>query len=298
MSVRTETITRRTVSVSLRVEGVGLFTGASGAVEISPASAGDGIAFEREGVRIPATIDHLSAVPVHPAFEKMPPRCTSLEREGVVVHTVEHIMAALAGLGITDATVRTEGPEIPIGDGSAAGFVRPILGAGLHELGSGDPTRALDPIRVKAPIRVERDGSSIIIEPSAQPEYVYTLDYGPGAPIPSGAASWEGGGDAGAAFAERVAPARTFSLQGEAEAMRAMGMFTHLTPRDMLVFGEDGPIENELRFPDEPARHKLLDLIGDLALVGGPICARIIADRSGHALAHEAARRLIAVSRA
>jgi UDP-3-O-acyl-N-acetylglucosamine deacetylase len=76
--------------------------------------------------------------------------------------------------------------------------------------------------------------------------------------------------------------------------MHAMGLFEHLTPRDMLVFGADGPIDNELRFEDEPARHKLLDLIGDLSLAGRPVLGRVVAERSGHALTHEAVRRLLA----
>jgi UDP-3-O-acyl-N-acetylglucosamine deacetylase len=102
-------------------------------------------------------------------------------------------------------------------------------------------------------------------------------------------------GDAEATAAEYmrdVAPARTFSTLEEAQGARKMGLFGHLTPREMLVIGPSGPVENTLRFENEPARHKLLDLIGDLSLCGRPINGRVIAERSGHALNHEAARVL------
>jgi UDP-3-O-[3-hydroxymyristoyl] N-acetylglucosamine deacetylase len=287
---------RTTIASPVRVEGVGLFTGSASAVTIEPAELSiaahntppHGIVFVSEGETIPAVIANLSATPAHPAFAELPPRNTAVERAGAVVQTTEHILAALAGLGVTDAVVRVEGGEIPIGNGSADLFVRPILEAGLITLDDAEP---IEPIRVRAPIRVERDGASVTIEPSDRPEYVYRLDYGPASPIPAGEAIWEGDADA---FARTVAPARTFCLQSEAEMLVSLGLFEGLSPTDMLVFGPGGPVENKLRFPDEPARHKLLDLIGDLSLVGRPICARVIAERSGHALNHEAARRLVA----
>lgn len=280
---------RRTVRSAVRVEGVGLFTGDSVAATIEPADSG-GIVFVRGGERIPATIGHLSAEPAHPAFAAMPPRNTSIGTQCEAVHTVEHVLAALSGLGITDAIVRTEGGELPIGDGSAELFTTPLLGAGVRPIGG-----AIEPITVRAPIRVEAGGGSVTIEPSDRGEYVYRLDYGAGSPIPSGEASWDGSPEQ---FADQIAPARTFCLQSEAEAMHGAGLFEHLTPRDMLVFGPAGPIDNELRFSDEPARHKLLDLIGDLSLVGRPLRARVVAERSGHALNHEAARRLLAIAEA
>lgn len=291
------TVPRRTLSGPVRAEGVGLFTGNDSALTIEPVAEAEperppGIVFVREGIPIRAEIANLSTTPAHPAFAQMPARNTGLQAHGsssgAVVHTVEHLLAALAGLGITDAVVRMEGGEIPIGDGSAALFVRSVHAVGTRPL-EADP---IDPARVLTPIRVEREGASVTIEPSDRPEFVYRLEYGADSPIPPGEAAWDG--DPGS-FADQVAPARTFCLRAEAEAMHAMGLFAHLTPEDMLVFGEGGPIDNTLRFPDEPARHKLLDLIGDLSLVGRPICARVVADRSGHALNHEAARRLVAV---
>ena len=290
------TVPRATIASPVRIEGVGLFTGSATAVTIEPMDISStehngthhGIVFVYERQTIPSVIANLSTTPAHPAFAQLPPRNPSVERAGVVVHTTEHIHAALAGHGITAADERVEGGEIPIGDGSAELIVRPITDAGLATLGDADP---IEPVRVRAPIRVERDGGSVTIEPSDRSEYTYRLDYGPDSPIPPGEAVW--GGDADACV-RTVAPARTFCLQAEAETRVSLGLFEGLSPTDMLVFGPDGPIDNKLRFPDEPARHKLLDLIGDLALVGRPSCARVIAERSGHARNHEAAHRLVA----
>lgn len=281
-------IPRQTVRTAVRIEGVGLFTGSGAGATIEPSDSG-GIVFVRAGRSIPATIGHLSSEPAHPAFAQMPPRNTSVGAEGGVVHTVEHVLAALAGLGITDALVRMDGDELPIGDGSASLFTDPIVDAGVRTIGE----TTIEPVTVREPIRIESGSASITIEPSEHALYVYCLDYGDGSPIPSGDAVWDG---TPGQFAQQIAPARTFCLQAEAEAMHGAGLFEHLTPRDMLVFGPDGPIDNTLRFPDEPARHKLLDLIGDLSLVGRPLRARVIAERSGHALNHEAARRVLALA--
>jgi UDP-3-O-acyl-N-acetylglucosamine deacetylase len=289
-----EPIPRKTLAAPVRVDGAGLFTGGAASVTIEPAEHG-GIVFVRAGTTFPATIASLSGRAAHPAFAQMPARNTTLgaptseSADAPVVHTVEHLMGALAGLGITDAIVRADSDELPIGDGSAGLFLGPILDAGVRTIAGA----TIEPIRPVTTIRVERDGASITIEPGDRIEYVYRLDYGPGAPIPGGEVSWDGDADV---FARTIAPARTFCLESEARAMHALGLFTHLTPADMLVFGPDGPIENTLHSPDEPARHKLLDLIGDLALAGRPILGRVIADRSGHALTHEAVQRLVAAA--
>ncbi len=281
------TTPRRTPAAPATVRGRGLFTSAPASVTIGPARAGDGITILRGADRVPAVLDALSTDPIHPAFASMPPRCTCL-RAGEAsppVATVEHLLAALAGLGITDAVIELDGPEVPIDDGSAAAFVDAILAAGVQTLDQ--PAR---PVRVAQEIRVQDAGASITITPADAPEFVYDLDYGEHAPIAPASVSWSGDPDE---FATHIAPARTFCLRQEAEAMTAMGLFKDLSPRDMLVVGEDGPIDNDYRFEDEPARHKLLDLVGDLSLVGAPIRARVHAVRSGHALNHAAARAIL-----
>ena len=284
---------RRTLASAVRTEGTGLFTGGPAAVSIEPVAIepaeSGGIVIESGGERFAVSVDRIDERPAHPAFAQMPPRSTALSASpgSPPVHTVEHLLAALAGLGVTDALVRIEGGEIPIGDGSAGLFTGPMLKSGFDE-----QQDDRGPIVIDEPILVEQGGASVRLEPADALSFEYRLDYGPGAPIPAGTATWDGSPDS---FSEQIAPARTFCLQQEAEALHAMGLFTSLTPRDMLVFGGAGPIDNELRFPDEPARHKLLDMVGDLALVGRPIRARIIAERSGHALNREAARRVAAL---
>lgn len=278
-------IPRRTLAAESRVAGRGLFTEAPAAAVFRPGR--DGIAFIVNGVRIPATIEHLSTTPVIPAFAAMPPRHTVLARSGARVITVEHALAALAGLGVTDAEIELEGgEELPIGDGSAGAFVEAMTSAGLRD--TGEP---IEPVRIARTIVVEDGrGGAITAEPDGGAAYIYDLDYGGAAALPRQSARWTG---EAASFAAGVAPARTYSLRREAEQMRAVGLFASFTPRDLLVLDDDGsPIDNALRYADEPARHKLLDLIGDLALVGAPVVGRIAASRSGHALTHELARRL------
>ncbi len=284
--------TRRTVAGPARVRGAGLFSGAPAEVVIHPDT--HGIVFRRTDLPGSPTIPANPAAIVDDPRRfglplPVPARSTTLTAGpgGPVVLTVEHILSALFGLGITDARVDLDGPEIPIGDGSAGAFVDALVAAGTSEIGPGN-----QPIVPAESVTVgdERVGT-VTAAPRARPgcSFRYELDYGPGAPIPAQAAQWSPGDD----YAAAVAPARTFCLAAEAEAMRAAGLFSKLTPRDMLVIGPSGPIENAYRFPDEPARHKLLDLIGDLALAGGPIQADFVARRSGHALNHALCRALV-----
>ncbi|MEZ6242514.1 MAG: UDP-3-O-acyl-N-acetylglucosamine deacetylase [Phycisphaerales bacterium] len=279
---------RRTPRQPATIRGRGLFTAAPATLTIRPAKSAQGLVFARDNDRVPVAIASLSTDPIHPAFASLPPRCTCLRGADASppIATVEHVLAALGALGVTDATLELDGPEVPIDDGSAAAFVDALLAVGLEDLAAN-----VEMIRPTREIRVEGDlGASITISPSDHPKYVYDLDYGPASPIPAASVRWSGDPDD---FATSVAPARTFCLRAEAEAMTALGLFKNLSPRDMLVIGEDGPIDNDYRLEDEPARHKLLDLVGDLALVGSPLCARVHAVRSGHALNHAAARAIL-----
>lgn len=289
---------RRTVIQAAEVRGITLFTGVQSRATIKPAVAGAGITFSRSDMGghppIPARVDHVVAEARRTVLAVDPG--ASGGGGGVSVQTVEHVMSALAGLGITDAMVEVEGPELPIGDGSAQPFVRAILDAGVKEL-VGEELRPLvvtDRIEIEDP-RGPAAGR-MVAEPGDGPglELVYHLDYGRGAPIAPQTIRFLSmpGSDE---YATAIAPARTFSTLDEAVAMRKMGLFAHLTAAEMLVIGPDGPVENAYRFSDEPARHKLLDMLGDLALATGgirPIRGRVTAWRSGHALNHAMARRL------
>lgn len=276
---------RRTIGAPIKLKGTGLFSGKASTLEILPSDEPLGIRFVIKKRRLPVHINTLSSQPVHPAFEHMPARCTSITDGTMNIATIEHLLSALIGLGITDAELKLSGPEVPILDGSARPFVDAILDAGT-------PTfdQVVELIEPSETICVEDGNASITIEPASAPSYQYTLDYGNDSPIPSATVQWAGSQES---YINQIAPARTFCLEAEADAMHNAGLFTHLTPRDMLVINDQGPIDNEYRFDDECAAHKLLDLIGDLALVGAPLCAKVTAVRSGHALAHKAARAIV-----
>lgn len=283
MTSRSATDAQHTLRAPAGFRGFGLFTGAPAAVTFHPAPPGAGRFFRRTDLPgepiIPARLEH--------AAERQ--RRTALERDGASIETVEHCLSALAALGVDNARIDLDGPELPAGDGSALPFVDAILEAGL--LAQDAPRR---PIIVVRTVTVSGPGCSAAAHPLARngdpPEFRYELDYGPGAPIPPQSHVFRA--DPGV-YARDIAPARTFSTRDEAEAARARGLFSHLSPRDMLVIDHAGPVDNAYRLPDEPARHKLVDLIGDLALLDRPIRARIAAIKSGHALNVELARAIL-----
>lgn len=288
--------------------GPSLFTDADSPVlftlPIDAGVRGYTIAIGEDDPGVSAVVSSLRTSSVHPALAGSAARNTSIAcaRSGeteTVMHTVEHALAALAGLGVADARIVYLGEggvrETPIFDGSAAAFVEALLPA--IERTPGDNRASV--LELRDTVRVEgAHGSWVEIEPADEPSYVYEFAW-PGREGPVVRAEWAC--DA-AGFVSAVAGARTFSLASEAAAMRAAGLFGRFTPRDLLVLDDETlkPIENELRFADEPARHKLLDLIGDLSLAfGGPlhrrVRARVVAHRSGHALNHAAARAVAAV---
>jgi UDP-3-O-acyl-N-acetylglucosamine deacetylase len=275
------------------LSGLGLFGGQPASVTIRPSPAATGVLFTAPG-RGPVRVHVTRCVDWKPARwpAALPIRNTSIGVAPWSVGTVEHILSALAGLGISDAIIDIEGPEIPILDGSALPFVEALLPC-IEE----EDTRPLVPFRLRRAVEVSDGGGGLIrAEPRDEGcSFTYELDYGPNSPIPAQAATWQGDADD---YARNVAPARTFSLMAEAQAARAAGLFQHFSPSDMVVVGDDGaPIDNAWRLEHEPARHKLLDLIGDLSLLGVPpacLCADITARRSGHALTRELCRRMLA----
>lgn len=291
---------RCTLASEGSLQGIGLFTGAPTRLTFHPApQPGAGIIFRRTDLggtpTVEARIDNVRSEQRRTVLQSRLPDGTPGPAR---VETVEHVLSALAGLGITDALVDIDGPEVPIDDGSAEPFVRVIQRAGLVIF----PTPAPAPVRIAAPMTLGDKGSQVeLLPPDAGEhggidgcEYIFRLDYGPNSPIaPQEARLFLPANRVDAeAYIEQVASARTFSTLAEAQAMRQMGMFAQFTPRDLLVIGPDGPIDNSLRFPDEPARHKVLDMIGDLALCGRCIVGKVIATRSGHALNHDVARTL------
>lgn len=274
---------QRTLAGDAELRGRGLFSGQPAVVRLRPAPEHHGLAIHRldaapdgEPTIIPVLVDHVA----------MRDRRTTLRAGDIAVETCEHCLSALAGLGIDNAVIEVEGPEMPAGDGSAAPFVEAIKAAGVAEQRA--PRRAF---AIREPITIEEDGATITALPAAAPglRVLYELDYGEG-PIGRQLHAYH---TADGCYASQVAPARTFLLEPEAVAFRERGLGEHLTPQDLLVIGEEGPIGgNAYRFDNELARHKLLDVLGDLTLVGVALQGRIIAHRSGHALHHRLARKL------
>lgn len=264
---------QQTLSGPAVVEGIGLLLGQPARVDIRPAPPETGIIFERTDVdppvRIPATADRVASRP----------RRTTLKSGETTIETIEHCMSAFAGLNVDNAIVEIAGPELPCGDGSSQMYVEAILKAGLT---SQDAPRRI--FKLTEPIVIEEDGKMIAAVPSRDPgtRIVFDLDYGEHSDrIPRQTISYTPDSDY---YAKEIAPARTYSLREEAEALWERGMCRHLTPKEVLVIGDDGPIDNTLRFEDEPVRHKVLDALGDLYLAGRPIQCRILAYRSGHSL--------------
>ncbi|HNQ24487.1 MAG TPA: UDP-3-O-acyl-N-acetylglucosamine deacetylase [Phycisphaerae bacterium] len=275
---------QQTISREVEWEGVGLFTSQPVTLRLRPAEPQSGICFVRTDqdppVRIPATLENITRRA----------RRTALGNGAVAVETIEHCLSACAGLGVDNIQIELNGPELPGGDGSGLPFVQLLREAGIcAQDAAWEPQVVADVVRV-----VEGDSELVALPPlPGGPdtlEVTYDLDYGPQHPIGRQVYHVTLSPEA---FMANIAPARTFALEEEARQMQAAGLARHLTARDILVFGRDGPIDNELRFPDECARHKALDLIGDLVLLGRPLVGRVLARRSGHTLNHELVRALL-----
>ena len=280
-------LARRTVASAATVSGSGLFTGAPGSVQIMPAEAGRGIVFVTGGREIAALAANVWTPEHLPARNS----CLRTADSRASVLTVEHVLSALAGMAITDAAIEVQGPEVPIADGSALPFVDAIRDAGVRRI---DGT--MQPLIVRHRISLRAPGAEIIAEPREDRGcvYRYELEYGLVPALARQVAEIElRGSESADRYAAEIAPARTFCLESEARAMRSAGLFAHLSPREMLVIGDHGPIDNTLRFENEPARHKLLDLIGDLALIGRPIQGAIVARKTGHATHRSFAEALL-----
>lgn len=254
-------------------------------MRVSPGPPAGGILFVR------TDLPGAPCIPADPAHIGREPRRTAIEVEtpdGMAsVHTVEHLLSAASGLGIDTLRVEIDGPEMPGMDGSAADFVALLDAAGPVDLELDRPR-----LTVTAPVEcVSADGRSWIraLPPEGSGLSLhYVLEY----PPPIGRQPFDCRLDE-ASYRELIAPARTFVLEAEAEALMAMGLGKGANTTNTLVVGASGVRENTLRFPDEFVRHKVLDLIGDLALAGVELHARIEAERSGHDLNRTLVRKLL-----
>jgi len=258
---------RRTLKKAVGCTGIGLHSGKTVRLNLKPAPSGHGIRFRRIdfGVEIPATLHYLARLD----------HSTTLSRDGVSIDTIEHLLSALLALGVDDVLVEVDGPEVPVLDGSAAPFVILIHEAGLRPLAT--PRRYL---KVLSPVEVVRGGKSARLLPLDHLRVSYSIGFDHPL-LRHQAASFRITPET---FAEEIAPARTFGFLREVEMLRRSGLALGGSLDNAVVIGETGVLNNKLRFEDEFVRHKILDGIGDLALLGHPIVGHFVASKAGHAL--------------
>lgn len=257
---------QRTVKNPVKIEGVGLHSGDRVCIYLIPAKENEGINFIKNGVKIPAHIDYAHS------FDYS----TSLYKDGQTVRTVEHLMAALYFTGIDNINIEIEGEEIPIMDGSSRDFVEAIKKAGIVSLKEEKIYAVLE-----EPVEVIEDDKFIRAMPSNRLKVKYQANYNN---TIIGSKSFECSPDSKDSFLG-IYSARTYCFLEEVEYLRSKGLAKGGSLQNAVVFDRDRVINEEgLRFDDEPIRHKTLDLIGDLYLLGYPLVADIYSYKGGHRL--------------
>jgi len=272
---------QRTIARPAEVTGFGYWSGKDVRVEFRPAAPSSGIVFVR------SDLDRPRRIPVAVEYRIEVPRRTALAADGSQVEMVEHILAALYGLSIDNCEIWVDGPEMPGCDGSAQPFVAALDSAGVVEQPAVRRRLVVTDIT-----RVGDDDCWIEARPlpTGRLSLKYKLDYGQNNPIGKQAIEVP---ITAASFRHELAPARTFILQEEADWLRQRGLGKRVTNQDLLVFGPEGVLDNELRFENECVRHKALDLLGDLSLAGCDLAGQFIAHKSGHRLNAELVKVLL-----
>jgi UDP-3-O-[3-hydroxymyristoyl] N-acetylglucosamine deacetylase len=257
-------------------KGVGLHSGEAVTLRILPAPAGTGIVFRRsdlDGFEIEAIGRNVARVSY----------ATSLQKKGVLISTTEHLLSAFIGMGLDNAVVELDNLELPILDGSAKPFVDMVVQAGLRQ-----QRKKRTYLRIMREIEVREGNKFIGAYPASGYAVAYKIDFAP--PIGAQAFEIDLSQDH---YRKELAAARTFGFLSEEQAMKNMGLIRGATEDNVIVLTGTGVKNGPLRFEDEFVRHKVLDLIGDLALLGKQIIGRIVADRAGHAMHTALVSRLL-----
>jgi UDP-3-O-[3-hydroxymyristoyl] N-acetylglucosamine deacetylase len=273
-----------TIESPLAFNGIGLHSGAQVSLRLVPAPAGSGIVFRRsdlDSFEIPATGRNVARVSY----------ATSLMRQGVLISTTEHLLSALIGLGVDNLIIEIDNLEVPILDGSARPYVDAILAAGRKR-----QRRKREYIRILKPIEVHENSASgshstrkfIGLYPGDGYQIDYSIDF----PSPIGRESLSIDLESGD-YPALIAPARTFGFREDEAMLRNMGLIRGASPESAIILSRNGVENGPLRFADEFVRHKVLDLIGDLALAGRRIWGRVVAERAGHAMHTALVQRLL-----
>ena len=273
---------QRTIGREVGVRGVSFLSGLDVGLRFIPADPDAGLTFVR------TDLPGRPSVPAHVRHVVPRQRRTTLQRGDAVVEMVEHVLAALAGLRVDNCAVEIDGPEAPGCDGSSLAFVEAIA-----EAGAVDQDRPRAVLAIDRPITVREGPATLTAHPGEADDRLvlsYHLDYGRRNPIGRQSLFVDLSPES---FRDELAGSRTFVLEAEAEALKEAGIGPRTTEADILIFGPDGPIGNCLRFPDECVRHKILDMVGDLALIGRDLAGHVVAHRSGHQLNAALARKLL-----
>ena len=266
----------QTIYAPIEFTGVGLHSGAPVTMRLMPAPAGSGIVFRRtdlDNFEIPATGRNVAKVSY----------ATSLMRQGVLISTTEHLLSALIGMGVDNVIVELDNLELPILDGSALPYVEAFLSTGIRT-----QRRRRETIRVLRPVEVREGNKFIGVYPGSGYSIQYAIDFP--APIGRQTSSIDLAAETYGTF---IAPARTFGYKADEQRLRDMGLIRGASPECTIVLGANGPENGPLRFADEYVRHKVLDLIGDLALAGRRFEGHVVAERAGHAMHTALVSRLI-----
>lgn len=268
---------QHTLATAIEQTGIGLHTGAETHVRVLPATPGEGRYFVRVDLpaqpQIPATIAAVGQTMLS----------TELTSNGGAVRTVEHLLSALSGMGVDNARIEIDGPEVPLLDGSAQPWVAAIAQAGIIT----QPAERQRPT-LREPVWLRHEDAFVAALPAPQLRFSYGIDFD----LAAIGNQWHSWSPEVVSFADEVAPARTFGLAHQIEQLRAAGLIKGGSLDNALVCGPDGWVNPPLRFANEPARHKLLDLVGDMSLLGTLPIAHFIAYKASHSLHTQLVRLL------
>jgi UDP-3-O-[3-hydroxymyristoyl] N-acetylglucosamine deacetylase len=265
-----------TISSPIEFSGVGLHSGAPVRMRLLPAPAGSGVVFRRtdlDGFEIPAIGRNVAKVSY----------ATSLMRQGVLISTTEHLLSALLGSGVDNVLIDLDNLELPILDGSALPYTE-----AFREVGLKPQRRRREYLRILKNVEVREGDKFIGVYPGDGYSVSYKIDF----PAPIGRQGYIVDLATGA-YEREIAPARTFGWREDEKMLRDMGLIRGATAESVIVLSRQGVLNGNLRFPDEFARHKVLDLIGDLALAGHHILGHVVAERAGHAMHTALVSRLL-----
>ena len=266
----------QTIAAPLEFSGVGLHSGAPVTMRLLPAPAGSGIVFRR------TDLDNFEIAAIGRNVAKVS-YATSLMRQGVLISTTEHLLSALIGMGVDNVIVELDNLELPILDGSALPYVAALLDSGIRT-----QRRRRETIRVLRPIEVREGNKFIGLYPGSGYSIRYAIEF----PSPIGYQSARID-LAAETYGKTIAAARTFGYKADEQRLRDMGLIRGASADNAIILGPMGPENGPLRFEDEYVRHKVLDLIGDLALAGRRIEGHVIAERAGHAMHTALVSRLL-----